>query len=205
MRWPATLSTPGSPDLNAKESTAKRVAKGLRQSQRFGKRSVMRSEPPSREARNLAELEIEHRAGRAARAHGIADDVCMELVRLPIAAGDPLQNLEKLSLVHSWQTPCCRTTSESHVARRIESPRELPGHRGHGRQERGGRLGRDARLASVLRLSAHALHQNKSVDYAQVVADGWRNLWDERLMFLEPESEHSSASAAEGPALGGGR
>src|SRR5213082_4072764 len=36
-------------------------------------------------------------------------------------------------------------------------------------------------------------------------ANGKRNLWDEPLQFLEPESEHSSASACEGYALAGGR
>jgi len=41
--------------------------------------------------------------------------------------------------------------------------------------------------------------------YAQAVANGQRNLWDEPLAFIEPESEHSSASAAEGFALAGGR
>ena len=37
------------------------------------------------------------------------------------------------------------------------------------------------------------------------VADGKPNLWGTHLTFLEPESEHSSASAAEGFALAGGR
>ena len=37
------------------------------------------------------------------------------------------------------------------------------------------------------------------------VADGKTNLWGTPLRFLEPESEHSSASAAEGFALAGGR
>jgi pyruvate-ferredoxin/flavodoxin oxidoreductase len=37
------------------------------------------------------------------------------------------------------------------------------------------------------------------------VADGLTNLWGTPLRFLEPESEHSSASAAEGFALAGGR
>ena len=46
---------------------------------------------------------------------------------------------------------------------------------------------------------------NMGVEYAQAVADGRENLWGERLAFLEPESEHSSASAAEGFALAGGR
>ncbi len=36
-------------------------------------------------------------------------------------------------------------------------------------------------------------------------ANGTKNLWDEPLQFLEPESEHSSASACEGFALAGGR
>ncbi len=41
--------------------------------------------------------------------------------------------------------------------------------------------------------------------YAQAVANGQTNLWGDRLIFMEPESEHSSASAAEGFALAGGR
>ena len=35
-------------------------------------------------------------------------------------------------------------------------------------------------------------------NYAQAVANGQTNLWGEPLIFMEPESEHSSASAAEG-------
>ena len=41
--------------------------------------------------------------------------------------------------------------------------------------------------------------------YQAAVADGATNLWGTPLRFLEPESEHSSASAAEGFALAGGR
>ena len=41
--------------------------------------------------------------------------------------------------------------------------------------------------------------------YQAAVADGKPNLWGTRLRFLELESEHSSASAAEGFALAGGR
>jgi pyruvate-ferredoxin/flavodoxin oxidoreductase len=41
--------------------------------------------------------------------------------------------------------------------------------------------------------------------YQAAVADGRTNLWGTPLSFLEPESEHSSASAAEGFALSGGR
>lgn len=41
--------------------------------------------------------------------------------------------------------------------------------------------------------------------YAAEYANGKTNLWGERLQFLEPESEHSSASACEGFALAGGR
>ena len=41
--------------------------------------------------------------------------------------------------------------------------------------------------------------------YQQAVADGRTDLWGTPLRFLEPESEHSSASAAEGFALAGGR
>jgi pyruvate-ferredoxin/flavodoxin oxidoreductase len=41
--------------------------------------------------------------------------------------------------------------------------------------------------------------------YQLAVANGQKNLWGERLAFIEPESEHSSASACEGFALAGGR
>jgi pyruvate-ferredoxin/flavodoxin oxidoreductase len=37
------------------------------------------------------------------------------------------------------------------------------------------------------------------------VANGKRNLWGEKLFFIEPESEHSSASVCEGFAAAGGR
>ena len=41
--------------------------------------------------------------------------------------------------------------------------------------------------------------------FAVEYSNGARNLWDEPLQFLEPESEHSSATACEGFALAGGR
>jgi pyruvate-ferredoxin/flavodoxin oxidoreductase len=41
--------------------------------------------------------------------------------------------------------------------------------------------------------------------FQAAVANGRSNLWGTRLRFVEPESEHSSASAAEGVALAGGR
>ena len=43
------------------------------------------------------------------------------------------------------------------------------------------------------------------VGYNLEVANGKENLWGTKLAFLEPESEHSSASAAEGFAVAGGR
>ena len=46
---------------------------------------------------------------------------------------------------------------------------------------------------------------NMGVSYAEAAANGQHNLWGEPLVFTEPESEHSSASAAEGFALSGGR
>lgn len=46
---------------------------------------------------------------------------------------------------------------------------------------------------------------NMAVGYGAAVANGMKNLWGTKLVFLEPESEHSSASAAEGYALAGGR
>jgi len=41
--------------------------------------------------------------------------------------------------------------------------------------------------------------------YQAAIANGQRNLWGEELMFIEPESEHSSATVCEGFALAGGR
>src|SRR3954454_6097884 len=41
--------------------------------------------------------------------------------------------------------------------------------------------------------------------FQAAVADGRPNLWGTHLRFVEPESEHSSASAAEGAALAGAR
>src|SRR6476620_9922235 len=41
--------------------------------------------------------------------------------------------------------------------------------------------------------------------FQAAVAAGRGNLWGTPLRFIEPESEHSSASAAEGAALAGGR
>ena len=41
--------------------------------------------------------------------------------------------------------------------------------------------------------------------YGQAVANGRENLWGDELMFMEPESEHSAATACEGFALAGGR
>jgi pyruvate-ferredoxin/flavodoxin oxidoreductase len=41
--------------------------------------------------------------------------------------------------------------------------------------------------------------------YQVAVANGTPNIWGTKLKFIEPESEHSSASAAEGFALAGGR
>jgi pyruvate-ferredoxin/flavodoxin oxidoreductase len=41
--------------------------------------------------------------------------------------------------------------------------------------------------------------------FQQEVSNGVENLWGEPVIFLEPESEHSSATACEGYALAGGR
>jgi pyruvate-ferredoxin/flavodoxin oxidoreductase len=43
------------------------------------------------------------------------------------------------------------------------------------------------------------------VGYGNAYSNGVKNLWGTKLAFLEPESEHSSASAAEGFAVAGGR
>ena len=41
--------------------------------------------------------------------------------------------------------------------------------------------------------------------YQAVLASGGTNIWGEKMAFIEPESEHSSASACEGFAVAGGR
>src|SRR6478735_7866585 len=41
--------------------------------------------------------------------------------------------------------------------------------------------------------------------YSAAVSNGQKNLWGEKLIFIEPESEHSSAATCEGFALAGGR
>lgn len=41
--------------------------------------------------------------------------------------------------------------------------------------------------------------------FQQAVANGVKNLWGDKLVFVEPESEHSAASACEGYAAAGGR
>src|SRR3982751_436722 len=41
--------------------------------------------------------------------------------------------------------------------------------------------------------------------YNAAVMNGWKNLWGDLLLFVEPESEHSSASFCEGFAAAGGR
>src|SRR4030095_13533234 len=46
---------------------------------------------------------------------------------------------------------------------------------------------------------------NMGTMYQLAMANGEPNLWGEQLSFIEPESEHSSASASEGFALAGGR
>ncbi len=46
---------------------------------------------------------------------------------------------------------------------------------------------------------------NMGEGYADEVSNGRKNLWGETLTLLEPESEHSSASACEGYAAAGGR
>jgi pyruvate-ferredoxin/flavodoxin oxidoreductase len=46
---------------------------------------------------------------------------------------------------------------------------------------------------------------NMGAGFELAVSAGTPNLWGEQLLFIEPESEHSSASACEGFALGGGR
>jgi pyruvate-ferredoxin/flavodoxin oxidoreductase len=46
---------------------------------------------------------------------------------------------------------------------------------------------------------------NMGGGYSAAVANGYKNLWGDTLQFIEPESEHSAASACEGFTLSGGR
>mgnify|MGYP003957231095 CR=1 FL=1 len=41
--------------------------------------------------------------------------------------------------------------------------------------------------------------------YNLAVSNGMKNLWDETILFIEPESEHSAATSCEGFAVAGGR
>lgn len=43
------------------------------------------------------------------------------------------------------------------------------------------------------------------VGYQTAYSNGMKNLWDKSIMWIQPESEHSSASASEGYAVAGGR
>src|SRR5260221_8455099 len=46
---------------------------------------------------------------------------------------------------------------------------------------------------------------NMGGSYNTAVMNGWKNLWGDLLLFVEPESEHSAASFCEGFAAAGGR
>ena len=58
---------------------------------------------------------------------------------------------------------------------------------------------------AVVWVESHISSTPMGDGYAAEFSNGRRNLWGEPLQFLEPESEHSSASACEGFALAGGR
>src|SRR5215207_7726521 len=63
----------------------------------------------------------------------------------------------------------------------------------------------ETRLAEVACVYPITPSTTMAAIYQAAVADGRSDLWGTRLRFIEPESEHSSASAAEGAALAGGR
>ena len=63
----------------------------------------------------------------------------------------------------------------------------------------------ESRLAEVACVYPITPSTTMAAVYQAAVADGRTNLWGTPLRFIEPESEHSSASAAEGAALAGGR
>jgi len=63
----------------------------------------------------------------------------------------------------------------------------------------------ESRLAEVACVYPITPSTTMAAVYQAAVADGRSDLWGNPLRFIEPESEHSSASAAEGAALAGAR
>src|SRR5215207_14884 len=63
----------------------------------------------------------------------------------------------------------------------------------------------ETRLAEVACVYPITPSTTMAAIYQAAVADGRADLWGTPLRFIEPESEHSSASAAEGAALAGAR
>jgi pyruvate-ferredoxin/flavodoxin oxidoreductase len=63
----------------------------------------------------------------------------------------------------------------------------------------------ETRLAEVACVYPITPSTTMAAIFQAAVAEGRTNLWGTPLRFIEPESEHSSASAAEGAALSGGR
>lgn len=63
----------------------------------------------------------------------------------------------------------------------------------------------ETRLAEVACVYPITPSTTMAAIYQAAVADGRTDLWGRPLRFIEPESEHSSASAAEGAALAGSR
>ena len=59
----------------------------------------------------------------------------------------------------------------------------------------------DTRLSEVARVYPITPSTTMAAIYQAAVADGRADLWGTPLWFIEPESEHSSASAAEGVTL----
>jgi pyruvate-ferredoxin/flavodoxin oxidoreductase len=63
----------------------------------------------------------------------------------------------------------------------------------------------ETRLAEIACVYPITPSTTMAAVFQAAVADGRTNLWGTPLRFIEPESEHSSASAAEGAALSGAR
>jgi pyruvate-ferredoxin/flavodoxin oxidoreductase len=63
----------------------------------------------------------------------------------------------------------------------------------------------ETRLAEIACVYPITPSTTMAAIYQAAVADGRTDLWGTHLRFIEPESEHSSASAAEGAALAGAR
>ena len=83
-------------------------------------------------------------------------------------------------------------------------PLPVSRHSGHRRGRQGSGLHEAYITQGGCGLSHHLVHHHGR-GLSRNISNGHKNVWGEELAFVEPESEHSSASACEGFAVAGGR